>query len=45
MPESLLCSGNGNDGGKGYVTQRLHERLPGLLDDFKRDVESLGFVY
>jgi hypothetical protein len=45
MPESFLCSSNGNDGGKGYVTQQLYDRLPALLEAFKHDVESLGLVY
>jgi hypothetical protein len=45
MSEIFLCSGNGNDGGKGYVTQQLHYRLPALLEAFKHDVESLGLVY
>lgn len=45
MPERFLSTANGNDGGKGYVIQQLHERLPALMQDFKRDVESLGFSY
>jgi hypothetical protein len=45
MPESFLCSSDGNDGGRGYITQQLYERLPALLEAFKHDVESLGLVY